>query len=80
MYDVCIRALLQSQVDSSLKEEATKTCHTALQLARKKVPDRLLDVLKLQILCGLGEGKTTEKEMKSIPEWSVLCKLYKLKQ
>lgn len=77
---MCTRALLQSQVDSSLKEEATKTCHTAIQLARKKVPERLLDVIKLQMLYGLGEGKITDKDMKSIPELSVFGKLYKLKQ
>lgn len=67
-------------MDAGLKEDAGKTCHTALQLARKRVPDRLLDVLKLQMLYRLGEEKSAEKGMKSIPEFSIFTKLYKLKQ
>jgi hypothetical protein len=72
-------ALLQSQIDAGLRDEAGKTCHSALALARKKVPDRLVDTLKLQVLYGLGEEKSVEKEMKSFPELPIFAKLYKLK-
>ena len=77
---VCLRALLESQVDAGLKEEAVKTCTSALQLARKKLPDRHLGVVKLCLFYGLGEGKSAERELKSVPEFPVVSKLYKLKQ
>ena len=77
---MCSRALLQSQVDAGLKEEAGKTCQSAVQLARKRVPDRLLEVLKLQMLCGLGEVRGLEREMKSVPEFPIFARLYKLKR
>ena len=50
-----LRALLQSQIDAGQKEEAGKTCHSAVQLARKKVPGKLIEVLKLQV-CKLCTG------------------------
>ena len=71
---------MQSQLDAGLREEAGKTYHSALALAKKKVPDRLVDTLKLQVLYGLGEVKGVEKEMKSFPELLIFAKLYKLKQ
>lgn len=77
---LCGRALVQSQVDTGLRDEAVKTSHSAIQLARKKVPGKLPDVLKLHMLYGLGEGKSVEKEMKSFPEISIFARLYKLKQ
>ena len=77
---VFARALMESQVDAGLKEEAGKTCVSALQLARKRLPDRLLGVVKLCLFYRLGEGKSAEKESKSLPEFPVVSKLYKLKQ
>ena len=67
-------------MDAGLREEAVKTSHSAMQLARKRVPERLLEVLKLHMLCGLGEGRGVEKEMKLVPEFSIFVKLYKLKR
>lgn len=63
-----------------MREEAVKTSHSAIQLARKKVPAKLPDVLKLHMFYGLGEGKVVEKEMKSLPEIPIFAKLYRLKQ
>ena len=74
------RELLQSQVDAGLREEAGKTCLSALQLARKRVPERLPSVLKLCVFHGLGEGKGVEKEVKSVSEYPIISRLYKLKQ
>ena len=34
----------------------------------------------VQVYSGLGEGKGMEKEMKSIPEFPITVRLYKLKQ
>lgn len=34
----------------------------------------------MQVSSGLGEGKGMEKEMKSIPEFPIVARLYKLKQ
>lgn len=71
---------MESQVDAGLKEEAGKTCHSALQLARKKVPGRLQEVLKLSVFHGQGVGRGVEKETKSLPESSLISRLYTLKQ
>ena len=67
-------------MEVGLREEAGKTSLSALQLARKRLPERLLDTLKLCASYGLGEGKGVEKETKSVPESSTILKLYKLKQ
>ena len=77
---VCDRALLESQVDAGLRDEAGKTAHSVVHLARKKLPQRLPDVLRLCVFHGVSEGKAAEKEMKSVPEFSAISKLYKLKQ
>ena len=42
--------LVHSQVDAGLKEDAAKSCATAAHLARKHVPNKIVDVLKLQVL------------------------------
>lgn len=38
-----------SQLDAGAKDEATKTCTHAIQLASKHVPDRVLDLVRLQV-------------------------------
>ena len=67
-------------MDSGLSEEALKTCRAALQLTRKRVPERLISVMRLSVLHGLGDGKSFEKEMKSVPEFVIFSKLQKLRQ
>ena len=46
---VSFRALLQSQVDAEMMEEASKTCRSTIQFALIKVPSRILDVLRLKV-------------------------------
>ncbi len=43
------RGLVHSQVDGGLREEATKSCSMAAQIAKKHVPSQIVDVLKLQV-------------------------------
>ena len=43
------RGLIHSQVEAGQREEASKTCSSAAQLARKRVPDSIMDILKLQV-------------------------------
>ena len=76
---LCTRGLVLSQMDAGLKDEAVKSCSTVAVMAKKRVPSRLLDVLKMQAYFDLGDGKQFEKEMKSQPEYAVLQRLYKIK-
>ena len=43
------RGLIHSQIDAGCKEDATQTCASAIQLAKKKIPSKLIDVLKVQV-------------------------------
>lgn len=52
-YLLISRSLTLSQLDAGLKEEATKTCTRAVQLAKKYVPDRLVDLVRLQVYMGI---------------------------
>ena len=44
------RGLVQSQMDAGCTEDASRSCASALQLARKKVQSKLIDLLKLEVL------------------------------
>lgn len=44
------RGLIHSQMDAGYKEDAARTCLNAVNLARKKSPSQLIEVLKLQVL------------------------------
>lgn len=46
------RRLIQSQLESGNKEDAAKSCASAIQLAKKRIPSKLLDVLKIQVHVG----------------------------
>ena len=43
------RGLALSYLDTGLKEEATKALNSAIQLARRDVPDQLVNLLKFQV-------------------------------
>ena len=43
------RGLVHSQLDAGQREEAARTCVDAAQLARRRVPSKMVDVLKLQV-------------------------------
>lgn len=43
------RSLILSQLDAGLKDEASRTCNKAIQLASKNVPHKLLDLVRLQV-------------------------------
>jgi len=71
--------LVRSQLDAGQREEAARTCVDAAQLARRRVPSKMVDVLKLQVYHHLGDGKVFEKETKSSPEFAAVARLYKVK-
>ena len=43
------RGLALSYLDTGLKEEATKALNSAIQLARRDVPDQMVNLLKFQV-------------------------------
>ena len=48
---LCVhRGLVHSQVDAGYKEDAARTCLNAINLARKRSPSQLVEVLKIQVL------------------------------
>ena len=48
--DIICRGLVHSQMDAGYKEDAARTCLNAINLARKKCPSHLVEVLKIQVL------------------------------
>eukprot|EP00731_Ephydatia_muelleri_P020306 Em0013g33a len=74
-----LMGLALSYLDTGLKEEATKALNSAIQLARRDVPDQLVNLLKFQIQNQLGDLKSCEKDIKASPELHAWNKLYKLK-
>ena len=47
---LCVhRGLVHSQVDAGYKEDAARTCLNAINLARKRSPSQLVEVLKIQV-------------------------------
>jgi len=47
--------LILSQLDAGLKEEASKSCTRALQLAQKYVPERMMELVRLQVMASCYE-------------------------
>ena len=43
------RELIHSQIDAGSREDAAQSCANAIQLAKKKIPSKLIDVLKIQV-------------------------------
>lgn len=73
------RCLTQSQLDAGQRDKAAQTVATAAALARKKLPEKLVDVLRLQAHFNLGGETKTSENSKGSMETSVSVKLSKIK-
>ena len=50
MFENNFRGLIHSQMDAGCKDDAIRTCTSAINLAKKRAPSKLMEVLKLQVL------------------------------
>ncbi|XP_064381874.1 cilia- and flagella-associated protein 46-like [Halichondria panicea] len=71
--------LVLSQLDAGQSDEAAKTCSSAVQLARKKAPQKLGELMRLYVSYNLGDSKMFDRDSRSFPEYGALIQLYKVK-
>ena len=48
-WSLICRGLVRSQLDAGQREEAARMCAAAAQLARRRAPNKMVDILKLQV-------------------------------
>lgn len=63
------RSLTLSQLDAGLKEDATKTCTRAIQLANRHVPSKLIDLVRLQV-----RKKLVEREIDTVIKFDLIAR------